>query len=593
MGEKRFPKSSILSVEKFIDTYRMGCRNHERFCFILGSGASVDSGIPMGGTLEYYWMKCMMGEGTDIDGTEPMNAADIRELAENLWQEKRLTYKFKEIEKAWEKMKAEGRKTLSSAYYFDLYTLRFYPHYKNGYRYLESLMEKKEPSFGYHPLTRLLTDGQGNNLVITTNFDSLLEDALFLYTDKKPMIINHELLANYIGDYSIQRPIIAKIHRGLFFDPLNDPEGTTGLKGEWEENLKAIFRMYTPVVIGYGGGDHSLMDFLKDDKNRLPNGIYWCYMEKYGLPDENILDLLRKKGGFLVRTDGFDHVMLQMGNRMFKDEISAHGTEMYLNEQNKKRIDRYYSEIEKLQETRKETENTSESTEEFYKEIDEFKKNEQQDLKRREEKHEMTAWDYNTKGNDLFAKKDYAGAIANYSQAIKMDENNAIFYGNRGLSSYRLKQYEIAIEDLSRAVEKNLSYVNAYYTRGNTYRAIKEYTKALEDYGRAIKLDTHYVAAYNSRGNVYYDLKEYDKAMEDYIKAIELDADYVYAYTGLGNCYYMKQQYKEAEDNYTKAIELDKDYKLAYKNRAMAYRKLGKVEEALADENRVKELEEK
>ena len=196
MGEKRFPKSSILSVEKFIDTYRMGCRNHERFCFILGSGASVDSGIPMGGTLEYYWMKCMMGEGTDIDGTEPMNAADIRELAETFWQEGRLKYEFKEIEEAWEKMKAEGRKTLSSAYYFDLYKLRFHPHYKNGYRYLEKLMEGKEPSFGYHPLAKLLTDGLGNNLVITTNFDSLLEDALFLYTDKKPLAINHELLAD-------------------------------------------------------------------------------------------------------------------------------------------------------------------------------------------------------------------------------------------------------------------------------------------------------------------------------------------------------------------------------------------------------------
>ena len=34
----------------------------ERFCFILGSGASVESGIPSGSTLEMQWMDCLMGK---------------------------------------------------------------------------------------------------------------------------------------------------------------------------------------------------------------------------------------------------------------------------------------------------------------------------------------------------------------------------------------------------------------------------------------------------------------------------------------------------------------------------------------------------
>ena len=69
---------------------------------------------------------------------------------------------------------------------------------------LSGLMEHADPSFGYHPLARLLTDEYNNNLVITTNFDSLVEDALFLYTDQKPLTINHELTADYIGDHSIE-----------------------------------------------------------------------------------------------------------------------------------------------------------------------------------------------------------------------------------------------------------------------------------------------------------------------------------------------------------------------------------------------------
>ena len=62
----------------------------------------------------------------------------------------------------------------------------------------------------------MLTDKGRNNLVITTNFDSLVEDALFMYTSSKPLVINHELLADYAGDPNISRPIIAKVHRGIF-----------------------------------------------------------------------------------------------------------------------------------------------------------------------------------------------------------------------------------------------------------------------------------------------------------------------------------------------------------------------------------------
>lgn len=252
--EKEFPDWRILSAAKFAETYSEGCRNGQRFCFVLGSGASVESGIPMGGSLEYDWMKCLMGEEAD-KGTPAMNVEETREFAEKLRKDGKLQHEFSVIEDEWNQSKAEGRHTLSSEYYFDIYKLRFYPNSKNGYRYLERLMEHADPSFGYHPLARLLTDEYNNNLVITTNFDSLVEDALFLYTDQKPLTINHELTADYIGDHSIRRPIIAKLHRGLFFDPLNDPEDTTGLKGNWKKVLREIFHIYTPVVIGYGGGD--------------------------------------------------------------------------------------------------------------------------------------------------------------------------------------------------------------------------------------------------------------------------------------------------------------------------------------------------
>lgn len=203
-------KHQIISVKQLVRAVQEGKSNAERFCFIIGSGASVLSGIPTGAELEYQWMK----ELEETSGLE-----EICEVAETL--KDHLDNDFATIKADWEKVK-EARKAkksgaaLSSEYYFDIYKLRFFPNHRNGYHYLEKIMANKNPGFGYHPLALMLTDGTGSNLVITTNFDSLIEDALFLYTDDKPLVINHELLAEYAGDANIKRPIIAKVHRGIF-----------------------------------------------------------------------------------------------------------------------------------------------------------------------------------------------------------------------------------------------------------------------------------------------------------------------------------------------------------------------------------------
>ncbi len=196
-----------ISVNQLVRAISEGQNNSERFCFIIGAGASVSSGIPTGVTLESRWMKEM---------EEKCGLEEIRETAGKLKAGNILEHDFEEIEKAWEETKRSGT-PLPGALYFDIYKLRFFPNHRNGYHYLENIMINKNPGFGYHPLALMLADGTGNNLVITTNFDSLVEDALFLYTDSKPLVINHELLADYAGDLNIKRPIIAKIHRGIFF----------------------------------------------------------------------------------------------------------------------------------------------------------------------------------------------------------------------------------------------------------------------------------------------------------------------------------------------------------------------------------------
>ena len=102
----------IISTNHFVTTVCEGRRNSERFCFIIGAGASVSSGIPMGVTLEAEWMEEM---------EKSPGFSEVREFAETLRKAGRLEHDFSEIEQAWEAAK-KSKQALPSEYYFDIYS---------------------------------------------------------------------------------------------------------------------------------------------------------------------------------------------------------------------------------------------------------------------------------------------------------------------------------------------------------------------------------------------------------------------------------------------------------------------------------------
>lgn len=136
-------------------------------------------------------------------------------------------------------------------HYPEIYQKRFQHNRKSGHEALMCAMSDKEPSVGYPFFAQLLVS-TSHNIVITTNFDSLLESSIYRYTDSQPLVIGHENLAHFLNS-STKRPIIAKIHRDLLLDPKNDTEGTSSLPSEWQKPLKQILETTHIIVVGYGG----------------------------------------------------------------------------------------------------------------------------------------------------------------------------------------------------------------------------------------------------------------------------------------------------------------------------------------------------
>lgn len=526
-------------VEQVMETYR-GKRS--RFCFILGAGASVESEIPTGTELEMRWMNCLMGEAEDPPAPKK-DREETRKRAKALFAGKKLQHPFEEIQQAWDNAR-QAKKPMPSEFYFDIYSLRFSIERNSGYWYLEKIMEGKRPSVGYHTLALFLTKTDRHNLVITTNFDNLVEDALFLYTDERPMVVGHESLADYI-DPNSSRPIVAKVHRGLFYEPINKPGDC--LDPRWEDALHNFFSNYTPIVIGYGGGDNSLMSFLSDDNTRMRHGLYWCCRNGDD-PGEKVRSLVGKKQGYLVSIRGFDSLMLELGMALFREDILPAATARLFSDRSGLRMRDYQQQWDRWM---KENEQAEPET------VTSMESAEQEDEKKREETGQMSAWDYLRRASKSFHREKYMAAIEDSTKAIKLDPNNAIAYSNRG----------------------------------RTYIYLGEYGEAVKDCSRAIELAPDDVVAYNNRGFAYNGLGEYKKAFLDCSKAIELWPEFANPHRHLGNAYAALRQPEKALAELTTAITLNDKYIDAYRDRAKVYRTLGNEEAAAWDEAKAAELE--
>ena len=126
-------------------------------------------------------------------------------------------------------------------------------------------------------------------------------------------------------------------------------------------------------------------------------------------------------------------------------------------------------------------------------------------------------------GNKLFNQKNYQGAIAKYTESIKLDPDEPIRYQFRGDTYIFLNNYQKAIEDYNQAIKLSPKYEEAYVGRGNAYRHLQNYEKAISDFTEAIKLNPNNAFAYKSRSICHTKLGNIAEAQADIKKARQLE----------------------------------------------------------------------
>ncbi|KAJ9552815.1 hypothetical protein OSB04_016860 [Centaurea solstitialis] len=93
------------------------------------------------------------------------------------------------------------------------------------------------------------------------------------------------------------------------------------------------------------------------------------------------------------------------------------------------------------------------------------------------------------KGNNAFKAKNWQRAVGFYTDAIKLNSNNAAYFNNRAAAYLELGSFIQAEADCSKAIELDKKNVKAYLRRGTAREMLGYYKEAIEDFRYALVLE--------------------------------------------------------------------------------------------------------
>src|SRR5262249_35076918 len=101
---------------------------------------------------------------------------------------------------------------------------------------------------------------------------------------------------------------------------------------------------------------------------------------------------------------------------------------------------------------------------------------------------------------------------------------------NRGVAYKDKGDLDRAIADFTEAIRLNPRHVMALGNRGAAYSAKDDNDRAIADFNEAIRLDPNFADAYFNRGITYQDKGDLDRAIADYSEVIRLNPKFTQAY---------------------------------------------------------------
>lgn len=191
--------------------------------------------------------------------------------------------------------------------------------------------------------------------------------------------------------------------------------------------------------------------------------------------------------------------------------------------------------------------------------------------------------------DDVYGREVQIGACTTASQSASWSAPGlAEIFINRGTAYQITQDLDGALADYSQAIRLNPEAAVAFYDRGLVYADRGDLDRAIADYSKAIRIDPKFASAFSYLGDAYRRKGDLDRAIADYSEAIRFgragDAAFsaFLAFYGRGTAYLAKGDFDHAVMDYGEAIRLTPDTR-AFVNRGLTYLVKGDRDRAIAD----------
>jgi tetratricopeptide (TPR) repeat protein len=200
------------------------------------------------------------------------------------------------------------------------------------------------------------------------------------------------------------------------------------------------------------------------------------------------------------------------------------------------------------------------------------------------------------RGNRRLADGDVDGAIADYSEAIRLDPYNADLYSDRGSALTAKGTVEAALADFDRAIALQPKFMSrrydiVYANRAAAWLKKGDYDKAIADVNWAMGYESRPSVAFANRALAWSRKGEPVKAMDDFDAAIRLSPKIPMYYVLRGNERAKAGDRDLAISDYGEAIRQDAKLVLAYVRRAQMWQAKGDAGRAAEDRDEAIRLE--
>jgi len=168
-----------------------------------------------------------------------------------------------------------------------------------------------------------------------------------------------------------------------------------------------------------------------------------------------------------------------------------------------------------------------------------------------------------TEGNQLLARRDYAGAVQKYEQAVAIEPGDEDLHYNLAIALAKLGKTEEAKKHYAEALQIFPDHGEARNNLGNLLMKENKLDEAIDQFREAVRIVPGNASFHNNLGTAFGRQGNVAEAIKEFAEAVKLTPAYVEARVNLANASLAAGQVDEAVTQLNEALRLQADFQPA------------------------------